>query len=92
MILLFLCYYYVFVIVTEVLADPAVVSRISDTKAAGEVRALETFYTTLQMDPARAFYGKKHVEKANAAQAVETLLISDKLFRLLFYFIIYINV
>jgi len=46
----------------EVLADSAVVSRISDTKAAGEVRALETFYTTLQMDPARAFYGKKHVE------------------------------
>ncbi|KYN43391.1 Protein pelota [Trachymyrmex septentrionalis] len=65
----------------EVLADPAVVSRISDTKAAGEVRALEVFYNTLQMDPARAFYGKKHVEKASAAQAVETLLISDKLFR-----------
>jgi len=33
------------------------------------------------MDPAKAFYGKKHVEKACAAQAVETLLISDKLFR-----------
>ncbi|XP_067205644.1 protein pelota isoform X2 [Linepithema humile] len=65
----------------EILADPAVVSRISDTKAAGEVRALEAFYTTLQMDPARAFYGKKHVQKASAAQAVETLLISDKLFR-----------
>ncbi|EFN69659.1 Protein pelota [Camponotus floridanus] len=65
----------------EVLADPAVISRISDTKAAGEVRALESFYTTLQMDPARAFYGKKHIEKANTAQAVETLLISDKLFR-----------
>lgn len=66
---------------TEVLADPAVVSRIADTKAAGEVRALEAFYNTLQMDPARAFYGKKHVQKATAAQAVETLLISDKLFR-----------
>ncbi|XP_026828857.1 protein pelota isoform X3 [Ooceraea biroi] len=65
----------------EVLADPAVVSRISDTKAAGEVRALEAFYTTLQTDPARAFYGKKHVQSATAAQAVETLLISDKLFR-----------
>lgn len=65
----------------EVLADPAVVSRISDTKAASEVKALETFYSILQIDPARAFYGKKHVEKANEAQAVETLLISDKLFR-----------
>ncbi|XP_076233473.1 pelota mRNA surveillance and ribosome rescue factor [Calliopsis andreniformis] len=65
----------------EVLADPAVVSRISDTKAAGEVKALETFYTILQTDPSRAFYGKKHINKANEAQAIETLLISDKLFR-----------
>ncbi|XP_066595606.1 protein pelota [Prorops nasuta] len=65
----------------EVLADPAVVSRISDTKAAGEVRALEAFYHVLQTDPARAFYGKRHVEKANESQAIETLLISDKLFR-----------
>lgn len=65
----------------EVLTDPAVVSRISDTKAAGEVKALEAFYTILQTDPARAFYGKNHIIKANEAQAIETLLISDKLFR-----------
>lgn len=63
------------------LADPAVVSRISDTKAASEVRALELFYTILQTDPERAFYGKKQVERANESQAIETLLISDKLFR-----------
>ncbi|XP_078045291.1 pelota mRNA surveillance and ribosome rescue factor [Augochlora pura] len=65
----------------EVLAEAAVVSRISDTKAAGEVKALEMFFTILQTDPCRAFYGKKHVQKANEAQAIETLLISDKLFR-----------
>ncbi|KZC13304.1 PREDICTED: protein pelota [Dufourea novaeangliae] len=65
----------------EVLAEPAVVSRISDTKASGEVKVLETFYTILQTDPSRAFYGKKHVTKAAEGQAVETLLISDKLFR-----------
>lgn len=65
----------------EVLQDPSVVNKISDTKAAGEVKALENFYTTLQCEPAKAFYGKKHIEKANEAQAVETLLISDKLFR-----------
>ena len=65
----------------EVLAEPAVVSRIADTKAASEVKALETFYTILQTDPSRAFYGKKHVITANEAQAIETLLISDKLFR-----------
>lgn len=61
--------------------DPAVVSKIADTKAAGEVKALEQFYYILQTEPAKAFYGKKHVEKANEAQAIETLLISDNLFR-----------
>lgn len=63
------------------LQDPAVMVKISDTKAAGEVKVLETFYTMLQCEPARAFYGKKHVEMANEAQAIETLLISDNLFR-----------
>ncbi|CAG9797710.1 unnamed protein product [Chironomus riparius] len=65
----------------EVLQDPAVVAKMSDTKAAGEVKRLETFYTMLQCEPARAFYGKKHVQKAVDALAVETLLISDNLFR-----------
>lgn len=65
----------------EVLQDPAVIAKMSDTKAAGEVRALESFYTMLQMEPAKAFYGKKHVMKAAEAQAIETLLISDNLFR-----------
>ncbi|XP_022917712.1 protein pelota [Onthophagus taurus] len=65
----------------EVLQDPAVVSKMADTKAAGEVKLLENFYTMLQLEPAKAFYGKRHVEKANESQAVETLLISDNLFR-----------
>lgn len=65
----------------EVLQDPAVVAKMVDTKAAGEVRALQAFYNMLQIEPDKAFYGKKHVEKANEAQAVETLLISDNLFR-----------
>jgi protein pelota len=54
---------------------------MSDTKAAGEVKALEHFYTVLQTEPAKAFYGKKHVLAAAEAQAIETLLISDNLFR-----------
>ncbi|XP_055543941.1 protein pelota [Wyeomyia smithii] len=65
----------------EVLQDPAVVAKMSDTKAAGEVKALEQFYTMLQCEPAKAFYGKKHVTKAAEAQAIETLMISDNLFR-----------
>lgn len=65
----------------EVLQDPTVVSKMSDTKAAGEVKALDNFYTTLQCEPAKAFYGKKHILSAAEAQAIETLLISDNLFR-----------
>lgn len=65
----------------EILQDPAVIAKMSDTKAAGEVKTLGQFYTMLQVEPARAFYGKKHVMKAAEAQAVETLLISDNLFR-----------
>ncbi|KAG6452717.1 protein pelota [Manduca sexta] len=65
----------------EVLQEPAVLAKISDTKAAGEVKLLESFYTMLQLEPAKAFYGKKHIDKANEAQAIETLMISDKLFR-----------
>lgn len=66
---------------TEVLQDPAVLARLSDTKAASEVKALEQFYQILQTEPAKAFYGKNHVIRAADAQAVETLLISDNLFR-----------
>lgn len=65
----------------EVLQDAGVMSKITDTKAASEVKSLEAFYTTLQCEPAKAFYGKSHCEKANESQAIETLLITDGLFR-----------
>jgi len=65
----------------EVLQDPGLQSRLTDTKATEEVKALETFYRTLSNDPLRACYGEKHVDLASAAQAIETLLISDNLFR-----------
>ncbi|XP_012157283.1 protein pelota isoform X1 [Ceratitis capitata] len=65
----------------EVLQDPSVMVKISDTKAVREVKVLEQFYTILHTEPARAFYGKKHVLEAAKAMAIETLLISDNLFR-----------
>nr|UST29492.1 pelota [Haliclona caerulea] len=65
----------------EILSDPSIASRLADTKASSEVKALDTFYTTLQNEPDRAYYGIRHVEKANEAMAVETLLVTDKLFR-----------
>merc|ERR1712002_905527 len=65
----------------EILSDPAVSSRLSDTKATSEVRALQTFYTMLQNEPDRAFYGIDHVERANEMLAIETLMVTDDLFR-----------
>uniref|UniRef100_A0A1A9UMU1 Protein pelota homolog n=2 Tax=Glossina TaxID=44049 RepID=A0A1A9UMU1_GLOAU len=65
----------------EVLQEPAVMTKISDTKAAGEVKVLEQFYTMLQCEPSKAFYGKKHVLRAAESMAIEILMISDNLFR-----------
>nr|CAG4645566.1 EOG090X07BV [Lynceus sp. MCZ IZ 141354] len=65
----------------EILSDPSVMNRLVDTKAAAEVKALESFYSILHSEPSRAFYGYKHVQKANEALAIDTLLVSDNLFR-----------
>ena len=65
----------------EVLVDPTIQVKLADTKAASEVKALEKFRTILHTEPSRAFYGVKHIEKANEFQAIETLMISDNLFR-----------
>ncbi|KAL2650908.1 hypothetical protein R1flu_019036 [Riccia fluitans] len=65
----------------EVLAETAVMTQIKDTRAAKEVRAMERFYSMLSNDPNRAFYGPKHVEAAHDRIAIQTLLITDELFR-----------
>ncbi|GLT30538.1 hypothetical protein SLA2020_053320 [Shorea laevis] len=65
----------------EVLDAPNVMNMIKDTKAAQEVRTLEDFFSMLSNDPARACYGPKHVEIAHERMAVQTLLITDELFR-----------
>lgn len=65
----------------EILVNPLVQSRLANTSAAGQVRALETFYQMSSNEPSRAVYGMEHVKKANEFQAIETLLISDSLFR-----------
>nr|CAB3264774.1 protein pelota homolog [Phallusia mammillata] len=65
----------------EVLVDPAVSARLSDTKAASEIKALQDFYKTLQNEPDKACYGIKQIEKANESDAIDTLLITDGLLR-----------
>jgi protein pelota len=66
---------------TEVLQDPIVLNRLSDTKAAGEMKLFEQFMQLLNDEPDKAYYGLEAVEKANQSQAIECLLITDELFR-----------
>lgn len=65
----------------EVLSDPQVGSKMADTKASGEIRVLNEFFDMLKNDPDRAVYGVKHVEYANERMAIQTLLVTDELFR-----------
>ncbi|KXJ08329.1 Protein pelota-like [Exaiptasia diaphana] len=41
----------------EILSDSSIASRLADTKASSEVKALDTFYSTLQNEPDKAYYG-----------------------------------
>lgn len=54
---------------------------MADTTAAEDVKCLETFFNMLHLDQDRAYYGFKHVVKANENMAIETLMITDELFR-----------
>ncbi|ORY94651.1 hypothetical protein BCR43DRAFT_557894 [Syncephalastrum racemosum] len=65
----------------EVMQDQSIQTKLADTKATREVQALDQFYTMLNTDPNRAFYGYDHVAKANEQGAVGTLLVTDELFR-----------
>ncbi|KAL7109088.1 hypothetical protein ACP275_06G153500 [Erythranthe tilingii] len=65
----------------EVLDAPNVMNMVKDTKAAQEVRALKDFFAMLSDDPTRACYGSKHIEFAHDRMAIQTLLITDELFR-----------
>eukprot|EP01057_Protomagalhaensia_wolfi_P004273 Protomagalhaensia_wolfi_Nauph_80__4272@NODE_435_length_2522_cov_85_209827_g328_i0_p1_GENE_NODE_435_length_2522_cov_85_209827_g328_i0NODE_435_length_2522_cov_85_209827_g328_i0_p1_ORF_typecomplete_len386_score83_30eRF1_1/PF03463_15/2_8e35eRF1_3/PF03465_15/1_9e17eRF1_2/PF03464_15/6e15_NODE_435_length_2522_cov_85_209827_g328_i02071364 len=68
-------------VLAEVLQDPAVASKMSDTKALGEVGALGKFWKMHNECPLRACYGPAAVALAAESSAIEVLLISDELFR-----------
>ncbi|OMP01411.1 Translation release factor pelota-like protein [Corchorus olitorius] len=65
----------------DLLDDPSVKNMIKDTKAAMEVRALKDFFAMLSKDSNRVCYGTKHIEIAHERLAIQTLLITDELFR-----------
>jgi protein pelota len=61
--------------------DPTIKNQLSDTKAMEEVQALDRFYKMLNSNPDRAFYGWGHVKAAGEMGAIDTLLVTDGLFR-----------
>ncbi|KAL1560175.1 CDP-diacylglycerol--glycerol-3-phosphate 3-phosphatidyltransferase [Salvia divinorum] len=65
----------------EVLDAPNAMNMVKDTKVAQEVQGLKGFFAMLSNDPDRACYGPKHVEVAHERMAIQTLLITDELFR-----------
>ena len=65
----------------EILQDPSMQLKLSDTKYAKEIITLDQFYKMLGSDPARAFYGLNYVLKASEKGAIETLMMMDSLFR-----------
>lgn len=65
----------------EVFGDPAIMSRMQDTKVAKEVKILHTFMRTMEKDPDRAYYGYRHVAMAQEQLAIDSLLVTDELFR-----------
>jgi len=71
----------VFIVVVMVVVIQGIQSRLQDTKAVGEVQALADFFDMLTVQPDRAQYGLNHVKTAAESEAIESLLISDALFR-----------
>ncbi|KAL2313793.1 Protein dom34 [Schizosaccharomyces pombe] len=65
----------------EILKDPAVESKLADTKYVQEIRVLNKFYDVMNEDDRKAWYGPNHVLKAFELGAIGELLISDSLFR-----------
>lgn len=65
----------------ELFSDPAIVNRMTDTKVAKEVEVLNKFMRMMDTDPDRAYYGYAHIARAHDQLAIDSLLITDELFR-----------
>jgi protein pelota len=65
----------------ELFSDPAIMSRMTDTKVAKEVKVLNKFMRMMDTDPDRAYYGYAHCAKAHEQLAIDSLMVTDELFR-----------
>merc|ERR1712232_681192 len=63
------------------MGDPQVQKRVANTRAGVHFKALEELQKRLANEPERACYGPKEVKRALDLGAIDTLMISDKLFR-----------
>lgn len=65
----------------DVFADPGVAAQMTETKVAREVQVLHKFMRMMDTDPDKAYYGYNHVAKAHEQLAIDSLLVTDELFR-----------
>lgn len=65
----------------EVFSDPTICKKIESTKVMEEVAVLNKFMRMMDVDPDRAYYGYNHVKSAAGQQAIDSLLVTDELFR-----------
>lgn len=63
------------------MSDPGILSRMQDTKVAKETEVLNRFMRTMESDPDRAYYGYDHVASAHEQLAIDSLMVTDELFR-----------
>mmetsp|Transcript_15868 Transcript_15868/g.23864 ORF Transcript_15868/g.23864 Transcript_15868/m.23864 type:complete len:417 (-) Transcript_15868:768-2018(-) len=65
----------------EVFSDASIMDQMNDTKVAKEVEILNKFMRMIDSDPDKAYYGYNHVHKANEELAIDSLMVTDELFR-----------
>eukprot|EP00835_Amoeboradix_gromovi_P004011 NODE_290_length_11632_cov_0.441256.p5 type:complete len:378 gc:universal NODE_290_length_11632_cov_0.441256:9111-10244(+) len=65
----------------DLLVNPAVQEKLKATKCLQQIREMQRFYDILGKDSGKAWYGYDHVQRALNSGAIETLLVSDELFR-----------
>ncbi|MED6126017.1 hypothetical protein PIB30_074289 [Stylosanthes scabra] len=65
----------------ELLGEGTVMNLMKDSKVGLQIRALKEVWDMVSSDSDRACYGPKSVENAKEMGAIETLLISDELYR-----------
>lgn len=68
-------------IIKEILGSDIVLEKVGELKATKNIKMLEKFYRMIDTDPDRAYYGYDHVLKASESNAIDSLLITDHLFK-----------